>query len=57
MLQLHVNEGKVRTLRHMVARMLGPDYGGKTEATTQTLATDGDFEVGPGDETLALWSD
>ena len=56
-LQLHVNEGKVRTLRHMVARMLGPDYGGKTEAATQTLATDGDFEGGPGDETLALWSD
>ena len=55
-LQLHVNEGKVRTLRHMVARMLGPDYGGKTEAATQTLVVDGDLES-PGDETLALWSD
>ena len=27
---------KMVTLQHKVARLLGPDYGGRTEAATQT---------------------
>ena len=58
-LQLHFNEDKVVTLKHMVARALGPDYGGKTEATTQTVAQQ---EVRKGrdsqeDESSTLWSE
>jgi vacuolar protein sorting-associated protein 13D len=39
-LQLHFNEEKVVTLKHMVARLLGPDYGGRKEAMTQTVEAD-----------------
>ena len=39
-LQLHFNEEKVVTLKHMVARLLGLDYGGKKEATTQAVDAD-----------------
>ena len=28
------------TLKHMVARLLGPDYGGRKEAMTQTVEAD-----------------
>ena len=35
MLQLH--EEKVVTLKHVVARLLGPDYGGRKKAMTQTV--------------------
>ena len=56
-LQLHVNEEKVVTLRHMVARLLGPDYGGRTEAATQTAVQAAAEGEEAGDETLALWSE
>ena len=39
-LQLHFNVEKVVTLKHMVARLLGLDYGGKKEATTQAVDAD-----------------
>ena len=56
-LQLHFNEEKVVTLKHMVARMLGPDYGGRVDAGTQTQAEGEDRAGQGGDETLALWSE
>ena len=39
-LQLHFNEEKVVTLKHMVARLVGPDYGSRKEAMTQTVEAD-----------------
>ena len=35
-LHLHLNENKVVTLKHIMARMLGPDYGGTVDAGKQT---------------------
>ena len=54
---LHVSEEKVVTLRHMVVRLLGPDYGGRTEAATKTAVQAAAEGEEAGDETLALWSE
>ena len=38
--QLHFKEEKVVTLKYMVARLVGPDCGGRKEAMTQTVEAD-----------------
>ena len=39
-LQLDLNEEKEVTLKHMVARLVVPDYGGRKGAMTQTADAD-----------------
>jgi hypothetical protein len=36
-MQLHFNKEKAVTLKHMVVRLLVPEYGGRKMAVTQTV--------------------
>ena len=55
-LRLHFNEEKLVTLKHVLVRMLGPEYGATREMSTQTETFDDDLG-NDDDEALALFGE
>ena len=53
-LRLHFNEDKMVSLKHLLVRMLGPEYGASREAATQTIEDTEDVEA---DDNLAIFGE
>ena len=54
-LRLHFNEDKLVTLKHVVARLLGPQYGASRETFTQTDTEDDQVEDEDGLDLFGEW--
>ena len=54
-LRLHFNEDKLVTLKHVLVRLLGPEYGVSREMSTQTHNNDKDNNEDEEEDQLALF--
>ena len=55
-LRLHFNEDKLVTLKHVLVRLLGPEYGASREMATQTV-TEQEDDNGESEDGLAIFGE